>query len=191
MEEKNESRKSRKGLIIVLVLIVLLLLGVIGYLLFRGQAAPGTIGQEQTQEGPQLELDKSQGEYQERETAPPDDSGVDPEVSVTLPGWTQITIPADTTKIDRGIDFYNPDRNKGYYYLTFELNLDEDGDGEYETNLYKSGLVEAGNHIQEIEISKPLPPGTYRAQVFLQPYRMDEDKTATNNGSVNIRLIAE
>ena len=186
MEENNKPRSS-KGLVIILIAVLIVLLGVIAFLFIRMKKAE----ENRIPQGSELELDKSQGEYVERETAPPDDSGVDPAVSVTLPGWTEITIPADTTKIDRGIDFYNPDRNKGYYYLTFELNLDEDGDGEYETNLYKSGLVEAGKHIQEIEISKPLPPGTYRAQVFLQPYRMDEDKTATNNGSVNIRLIAE
>ena len=184
--EENNKPKSSKGLVIILIAVLIVLIGIIAFLFIRMKKAE----ENRIPQGSELELDKSQGEYVEKPTYA-DDSGIDPAVSVTLPGWGSITIPADTTHIDRGIDFYNPNRNTGYYYLTFELNLDEDGDGEYETNLYKSGLVEPTKHIQEIEISKPLPAGTYSAQVFMQPYRMDEDKTATNNGSVNIELIVE
>lgn len=61
--------------------------------------------------------------------------------------------------------------------------------GGYEV-LYKSGLVEAGNHIQKITLSRGLAEGTYDAIIFVQPYRMD-GITPTNNAETKTQLIVK
>jgi len=72
------------------------------------------------------------------------------------------------------------------YYMTFALYLDDGSEnGEL---LYQSGLVKPGNYIQTMEISRPLEAGTYKAFVFIQPYRSDQ-VSKTNTGKVVINLI--
>lgn len=121
------------------------------------------------------QVDKDAGEFfaQKEESLP----------NVILPGWTSITIAANTTDITSGIDFYNPEKNEGYYYLTFELKLGDEA-------LYKSDLVPPGKHIQKITLSRSLKAGEYDASVVMQPYRWDKS-TPTNNGVVNIKLIVQ
>ena len=101
--------------------------------------------------------------------------------NVILPGWTSISIAANTKEITSGINFYNPEKNEGYYYLTFELKIGEE-------SLYKSDLVPPGKHIQKITLSRALEKGEYDASVVMQPYKWDQS-TPTNNGVVNIKLI--
>ena len=109
-----------------------------------------------------------------------------PSQGVAIPGWGVMTIPANQRDIT--VDFYNPKQNEGRYYLTFELRL-PDGNGGYEV-LYRSGLIEAGNHIQKITLSRSLEKGTYDAVIFVQPYRMD-GVTPTNNLETQTRLIVK
>ena len=118
------------------------------------------------------QIDEDAGEFFEKKE--------DDEPNIIMPGWKQITIDANTTDIT-GVDFYNPDANKGYYYLKFQLKINDE-------ILYESNLVEAGKHIQKIKISRPLNSGIYDAIVFIQPYKMDME-TPTNNGEVKIKLI--
>lgn len=97
--------------------------------------------------------------------------------NVAVKGWAEMTIPPNTTKITT-VDFENPKENEGLYYQTFELLLiHEDGTKE---SLYKSDLIEAGKHIYEIELTRGLEVGTYKAQMFVQPYKVGS-MTPTNN----------
>ena len=110
--------------------------------------------------------------------------------NVTLPGWGAIVIPKDTKEITSGIDFFNPEQNKGYYDLTFELLVDTDGSGNYKS-LYKSDLVKSGNHIYTITLSEPLKEGTYSAKVFMQPFDTNNPVEGLNNGEVELQLIVQ
>ena len=128
-----------------------------------------------------VQLDPNQGDY------------IDPNLGngtqsqgVAIPGWGMITIPVNQTSVT--VDFYNPKQNEGLYYLTFELRL-PDGNGSYEV-LYKSGLIEAGKHIQKITLSRGLAEGIYDAIIFVQPYRMD-GVTPTNNAETQTLLIVK
>jgi flagellar basal body-associated protein FliL len=107
---------------------------------------------------------------------------------VAIPGWGSITIAADQTDII--VDFYNPEANEDLYYLTFELRLPDESEQGYEV-LYTSGLVEPGLHLQQISLSRSLAAGEYDAVIHVQPYRMDEDCTPTNNADMNTQLIAQ
>jgi flagellar basal body-associated protein FliL len=107
---------------------------------------------------------------------------------VAIPGWGSMTIPAGSKNIT--VDFYNPEDNAGLYYLTFQLCLPDSSEDGYEV-LYTSGLVKPGLHIQNIQLSRALSAGTYNAVIRVQPYRMDEDKTPTNNADMNTTLIVK
>lgn len=111
-----------------------------------------------------------------------------PEQGVAISGYSSMTVPANTDKIT--VDFYNPEENAELYYLTFELRLYNDNGQDYEV-LYTSGLVEPGKHIEQITLSHGLEKGIYDAVVHVQPYRMNEEKTLTNNADMRIALIVK
>ena len=135
-----------------------------------------------SQGGVGLVIDKDAGEYVIRADNKPQ------RPNVRIPGWGSMTIPPDTTELNGMVDFFNPEQNAGYYYLTFELRLkNEDG---YEV-LYKSGLVEAGMHIQSIKISHGLPAGEYSATVHVQPYAVDNLDAPLNCVDANLKLIVK
>ena len=126
-----------------------------------------------------LIIDSGAGDY----VAPTVDSKIEP--NVAIPGWGKITIPAGTTHVT-SIDFYNPERNEGLYYLTYALLLPTAG-GESEV-LYQSDAIPPGKHIQSITLSRPLDAGTYSAVIHVQPYRMS-DETPTNNANMKTTLV--
>lgn len=128
-----------------------------------------------------VQLDPNQGDYVD-----PNLGNHTPAQGVSIPGWGTITIPVNQTDVT--VDFYNPKQNEGLYYLTFELRL-PDGNGGYEV-LYKSGLIEAGKHVQKITLSHGLAKGIYDAIIFVQPYRMD-GVTPTNNAETQTLLIVK
>lgn len=106
---------------------------------------------------------------------------------VSVPGWSSLDIPAETSEVTT-VDFFNPETNAEKYSLTFELRIPDDSEQGYEV-LYKSGLVEPGLHIQKINLSRGLKAGVYDATIHVQPYRMDESMTATNNADLKTQLI--
>ena len=177
---------AKASTVIIIILLVIIVLGGAAAFLYIGgfiklgnqqAAAPA-----QTSSGGSggLFIDPNAGEYVAPTAAPQDNKP-----SVAIPGWGSMTIPAYATDIGVGVDFYNPEKNAGYYYLTFELRL---ADGEV---LYKSGLVEPGKHIQRITTSRGLSPGTYDAVVFVQPYSMDGSLAPTNNANLKTTLIVK
>ena len=103
------------------------------------------------------------------------------EPGVAIPGWGSITIPANQQTVS--VDFSNPERNEGLYYLTFKLILSDTGEV-----LYESNAVPPGKHIQSITLTRALPAGTYDAVIHVQPYRMS-DETPTNNADMKTTLI--
>ena len=108
--------------------------------------------------------------------------------NVAIPGWQSLTLPPNTEEIT--VDFFNPEQNAGYYYMTFELRLiNPDMPEGYEV-LYKSGNVEAGKHIKKIKLTRGLPEGEYAAFIHVQPYFL-ESGAPTNNANTSIKLIVK
>lgn len=138
------------------------------------------IGQEDGNDGKDLQADPNAKEYVEPVKQETENGGV------SVPGWSSLDIPADTSEVT--VDFFNPEENEGKYSLTFELRLPDESEQGYEV-LYTSGLVDAGLHIQKINLSRGLEAGVYDATIHVQPYRMDENKTATNNADLKTKLI--
>ncbi len=171
MESSKEKRNNNRLVLIVIICSLIISVGLIVGLNYNTIFGKNdTVSKEKIKQ--QIDEDASEFFEKQEEDAP----------NIILPGWKQITIDANTTDIT-GVDFYNPDANKGYYYLKFQLKIGDE-------ILYESNLVEAGKHIQKIKISRPLNVGVYDAIVFIQPYKMDME-TPTNNGLVKIKLVVK
>ena len=127
-------------------------------------------------------FDPNQGEY----VPPSADSSV--QDGVAIPGFGKLTIPPNTTEVT--VDFFNPERNAGKFYLTFEIRIPDDSEQGYES-VYKSGLVEAGNHIQKITLTRGFEAGEYEAYCFVQPYRADETLAPVNNANLKFKLVVK
>ena len=125
-----------------------------------------------------LIIDSGAGDY-----VNPTQTPTQAEQGVAIPGWGSITIPANQQTVS--VDFFNPEKNEGLYYLTFKLILSDTGEV-----LYESNAVPPGKHIQTITLSRALPVGSYAAVVHVQPYRMS-DETPTNNADVKTTLVVK
>ena len=109
------------------------------------------------------------------------------ERNVVIPGWKTMTFADGKDTVS--VDLYNPEKNAGYYYLTFELRV-PDTEGNYET-IYTSDLVEAGKHLYQITLSHALSAGVYeRCILHIQPYTV-EGLTPTNNADVEFTLTVQ
>ena len=164
-----------KALTIILVVAVVALLCLCGFLLLPNLLSSIPQGSSSGGGGSGLFFDENAGDFQEQI--------IEADRGIAIPGWEKVVIAADSQDVI--VDFYNPQANDGYYYMTFELKL---ADGE---SLYKSGLVKAGQHIQKITLSRSLPKGTYDAVLHVQPYTADDAMTPTNNADMKLKLVAE
>lgn len=176
---QNPVSKKRKAIKIILLILLIIFLVAAGIFIYSRLAKSEV---QPAQGGVGLYFDPNAKDYTQPTTA------VTTKRGVKIPGWPSITVPKEQTEI--GVDFYNPEENKGLYYLTFELRLPDDSKQGYEV-LYKSGLVEPGKHIQSITLSHGLDKGEYDANIHVQPYRMDENKTPTNNADLKTKLVVK
>ena len=160
-------RNRRDNKLIIVLLSVLLVVGIILIISLNKKS-----NNDANLDYEEQEIDENAGDYHNTVN----NNGK----NVIMPGWNKLSIKANTTNITSGVDFYNPKENEGYYYLKFQLIVNDEV-------LYESGLVAPDKHIQEITLSKPLAEGKYDAIVFIQPYKWDK-KTPTNNGQVRVNL---
>lgn len=178
--EQNKKILKRRNVVIVIVIILLLSCGIAAGLIYNSWFIKAVNNFHQTKEtvtdSSSLPIDPNGGDYTEPSTSQSPGSGI------AIPGWGSITIPSE--KADVTVNFTNPDANAGKYYLTFQLVLENSGEV-----LYTSGLVPPGKVIQKITLSRALEAGTYDAIVKVQPYKMNNEKTPTNNADMKTKLI--
>lgn len=106
--------------------------------------------------------------------------------NVSIPGWKEITIKADSTLVS--VPFYSSEKNTNYM-LSFKLKI-PDGNGGYET-VYESQPISAGEKIETAELSKALPAGRYENCILhVQPYSVS-DMQEVNNVDETIVIISE
>ena len=180
-EPKVEQHSSDKKLkILVVILAVLLILCgtwiIWGGVPFFPATTPNDGGS--SSQGGGLVIDPNAGEYVEPEQPP----------GVTIPGFGSMTIPANTKEL-KGINLHNPEKNEGWYYLTYKLCL-LDKNGQVSEVLYESQLLPPGLYIQDITLSRGLAKGTYEAVMQVQPYRI-ADNSPTNNADLRLTIIVK
>lgn len=191
MEEKEKKSSSKPVLTIVLILLLVIVIVILILLLLKGcntvtPAATSTQVPATTPSGSGLVIDKNAGEYV---AATPDVSGEDLP-GIAIPGFTSLTVSAGETSVTKGVNLFNPETNDGWYYLTYEFRLIDDSEQGYEV-LYASDLIAPGKHIQSITLSRPLEAGEYPMIVHVQPYRMNEALSPTNNADMQSTLIVK
>lgn len=185
-EERKQKRGSRKKWIVLLLILILLMLGtvILIMLLHRGNYVENIVeiivSTEASGEGVGLVIEPGAdgGWFSKRDNTLEQD--------VVISGRRTLTIPANTKEVT--VDLYNPEENEGAYYLSFELRLYDGSESGYEV-LYTSALVEPGKYIDRIELSRALEKGVYDAVIHIQPYRMNKEKTLTNNADIKISLV--
>lgn len=104
------------------------------------------------------------------------------EPGVVIPGWGGIKLPAGVT--EAAASLYNPEANADLYYLTFELRIKETDEV-----IFSTGLIPPGLYCNKVELTRPLEVGTYEAILHVQPYRMNESLSHTNNADLDVHLI--
>jgi hypothetical protein len=188
--EPQKKGKSNLPLIFLVVLLIGVIAAMAVALMKKNETAETTSDEplptfesSYPQGGIGLEIDDNAGDY----VAPTQDASADK--GVAIPGWGSLKFKAG--ELEQAVDFYNPDDNMDEYYLTFEIRLtDESQEDGYEV-IYTSGLIEPSKHVQKITLSHALEAGTYDSIIHVQPYRMDEARTATNNADMATQLIVQ
>ena len=185
-EPQKEDQKHKRKWFILLLLLILFLLGMLLCMCFHNKASNGQGSSETSvaQGGIDLTIDPNAEEDNSHAAV---EENIE-EQSVVISGKGAITVSSGER--EAYVDFYNHEQNEGLYYLTFELRL-YDSDGQDYEILYTSGLVEPGMRIQKITLSRTLKTGVYKAVVHVQPYRMNENLTPTNNADMEIMLIVK
>ena len=184
-DSMHQKKNDKEKWIIFLLLFIFLMFGIIIILLCQNKKYCNckiTDEIASSVSGVGITIDPDANDKQPSNTENADEQGV------AISGRDYMTIPAGKKEV--AVDFYNPEENKELYYLTFELRLYDDNELDYEV-LYTSGLVEPGKHIQKIALSRALENGIYTAVIHVQPYRMNEQKSITNNADIKIYLIVK
>jgi hypothetical protein len=177
--DEERSKKRRRRILLALLILLLLLLGSCCAVCMRDVHA-GEDADETSSDGTALVFDESASPVSFSADAESDDE----DDSVTIPGWGELEFAAD--RREQSVDFYNPEENAGAFYLTFSLEVKVDGGGEV---VYTSGLIEPGMHVSSITLDRALAAGTYEAVLHVQPYRMDDGLTKTNNADMRTVLV--
>ena len=184
MDQKKKMSDTTLAIIIIAGILAAVIIICLTVALMLGPSCNPNSGTPQTTSPPGgVVFDPNQGDKVE------DPDGTGPQrPNIAIPGWATLTMPPNTTEIT--VDFFNPDANAGYYYMTFELRLVDETKPEGYEVLYTSGLVEAGKHIQKITLNRGLEPGTYQGYIHVQPYFADSMQP-TNNANTMIEIIVK
>lgn len=163
----ENDKKSNKGLLIVIIVLLVAIL--VGGGIFAIYFVTGGFQQKEVTGG--VGYDPSATDIENVQSLP----------GVAIPGWSKMTIPANTAEI--AVDFFNPESNTGYYSMTFELALENTGE-----KLFTSGLILPGKRLKNVTFSRPLPAGEYDAVLTVQPYTI-ADMEPTNNLQSRMKLV--
>lgn len=171
---KKQKHRARPWPFVLIALLFLVII-VLVYALIR-QPVPGSEPPAET-DRPALTVDPNAGEKITPTPAPT-------EPGIAIPGWSNIKLPAGQTEAQTSL--YNPEDNEGWYYLTFELRLKETDEVVFAT-----GLIPPGQYLNQVTLTRALEKGRYDAILHVQPYRMADAQSPTNNADLDILLIVE
>lgn len=165
MSQQKNVRKNRKIWMIGTVLVIVLAAGITaGYFLLwnRDTASNG------------LKVQKNTIEWNQ------DMQSADKNADIQIPYYGDVYMEGGSDKID--MTLVNPKENDCYFVYTFILS----DTGE---EIYQSDLIEPGRALTEADLEDEVPAGTYKMDIRIDTYTMDDQKTL-NNAVVSTNLIA-
>lgn len=133
-----------------------------------------------------------------------DYSNIEMNPNISIPGYESLDFKAGKKK--QSVNFYNPEENTCYFRISLVLKAD-DGTGtdkasgddeakkteesggadEAEKVLWTSELIEPGEEVKSIEISKELESGEYPAVLKYECFSL-KDETPLNGSNVELIL---
>lgn len=165
MSQQKNVRKNRKIWMIGAVFVIVLAAGITaGYFLLgdRDTASNG------------LKVQKNTIEWDQ------DMQSADENADIQIPYYGDVYMEGGSDKID--MTLVNPKENDCYFVYTFILS----DTGE---EIYQSDLIEPGRALTEADLEDEVPAGTYKMDIRIDTYTMDDQKTL-NNAVVSTNLIA-
>ncbi len=165
MSQQKNVRKNRKIWMIGAVFVIVLAAGITaGYFLLgdRDTASNG------------LKVQKNTIEWDQ------DMQSADKNADIQIPYYGDVYMEGGSDKID--MTLVNPKENDCYFVYTFILS----DTGE---EIYQSDLIEPGRALTEADLEDEVPAGTYKMDIRIDTYTMDDQKTL-NNAVVSTNLIA-
>ena len=101
--------------------------------------------------------------------------------TISIPGFETWTIDAGKTKASA--NFYNPDKNTCYFVIS--VILDDTGE-----TVYESKYIKPGQHLYEVELTRALKAGSYKATLHYSTYS-SADLTPLNGADVPFDLVVK
>ncbi|SDW15282.1 hypothetical protein SAMN05216391_102133 [Lachnospiraceae bacterium KHCPX20] len=120
-----------------------------------------------------------------------DYSNIEMNPNISIPGYESLEFKAE--KEEQSVDFYNPDENTCFFRISLVLKDEtdttngEEGNAGEETVLWSSEMIEPGEHVKSIKLSKELESGEYTATLKYECFRL-QDKTPLNGSNVELTL---
>ena len=111
--------------------------------------------------------------------------------NISIPGYESLEFKAGKEK--QSVDFYNPDENTCFFRISLVIKYGadtangEEGNAGEETVLWTSDMIEPGEHVKSIKLSKELESGEYTATLKYECFRL-QDKTPLNGSNVELTL---
>ena len=130
-----------------------------------------------------IEIDPNSGTFVAPEKSEKDDDK-DAAPGIAIPGWGSIDIEAGKTEVN--VNLKNPEDNAGKYDMSFTITIK----GEDEP-IARTGLIKAGESALKLNLARELEAGEYEATVLVQPYRVDDKSTTTNNAEIDTVLVVK
>lgn len=167
--------KTAKTLLLVLLAVILVGGGVLAGInwnrWFGQEAAPASLA-----DTSRVQVDTSAEEYTGDREVYQGEKNTD---TIDIPGYGSISLKAG--EIGQAVNFYNPEQNTCCFRMSLLLS-----DG---TELWKSGLVEPGMAVYEIELNQPLEAGEYEdATLKYECFAMDDAQTPLNGSEIKLTL---
>lgn len=120
-----------------------------------------------------------------------DYSNIEMNPNIAIPGYESLEFKAGKEK--QSVDFYNPDENTCFFRISLVVKDEsdtangEEGNAGEETVLWTSEMIEPGEHVKSIKLSKELENGEYTATLKYECFRL-QDKTPLNGSNVELTL---
>ena len=113
--------------------------------------------------------------------------------NISVPGYENLEFKAGTKK--QSVSFYNPEENTCYFRISLVIKSDNGteaggtaGDSEAkEEALWTSELIEPGEEVKSIKLSKELESGDYSAMLKYECFSL-KDETPLNGSNVELTL---
>ena len=111
--------------------------------------------------------------------------------NISIPGYESLDFKTGKTK--QSVDFYNPDENTCFFRISLVVKDETDtangelGNAGEETVLWTSDMIEPGEHVKSIKLSKELESGEYTATLKYECFRL-QDKSPLNGSNVELML---